>query len=440
MRIFDISNRNFFYLSILLFLLIRLFLQQKGILSKDFDNFYQIVNLNILREDFLGSIYYFHYQPPFWNTFIGSIVKILGPQYVFAKHILVYMHWLFSIGMMYIIYNLSIKLNLDKKIFIAGLSLIIFNPSLIFYENFPLYNHFSCFIFFLLFFNFYLLFETNKRKYEYTLFSLLLILTLTWPLFHPIFILFVFCLITYSKKKFSIKSLIISIIFFLISLSPSIKNKIEFDLFANGSGLGKNMSVLVFWNKDLERQCNYSNLSQVYVGNKKPKHPILLIENHVQNSLQALDKSKYCLKYSIDEIQNNFSNYLLYRFRVLLASHNRFSFEYFQPPIKFNDYFDIFKNLKKNDFLWKIKKIFINLFFMIYYLILLNYFFRIEDKKSFKKASICIFMMHLYILSVGTLINNQEQERFRYTSGIYLNFLFFYILLKYRLRSILVIK
>ena len=68
---------------------------------------------------------------------------------------------------------------------------------------------------------------------------------------------------------------------------------------------------------------------------------------------------------------------------------------------------------------------------MFYYLILLLYFFKIKDDKNFKKASFCIFLLHFYILTVGTFLNNQEQERFRYTSGIFLNFLFTYVLVKY---------
>ncbi len=71
------------------------------------------------------------------------------------------------------------------------------------------------------------------------------------------------------------------------------------------------------------------------------------------------------------------------------------------------------------------KKILINLFFSLYYLILIYYFFKIKDNQNFKKASLCIFVLHIYILIIGTFLNNQEQERFRYTSGIFLNFYFF---------------
>ena len=256
----------------------------------------------------------------------------------------------------------------------------------------------------------------------------------------------VYLLMTYLKNIFEIKSLIISLVFLLLSLTPSIKNKYEFNFFGNGSGLGQNMSGLIYWNDELRETCSYNNLFENFEKNGKYsqniKHPSLLYKNHIQNSLEALDKSGYCLKNSIYEIKNNFSKYFFYRLRVLLASHNRFSFEYFQPPLNFNKFFDFFGNLKKEDFSWAIKKIIINLFFAFYYFILIFYFFKIKDNENFKKASLCIFLLHIYILIIGTFLNNQEQERFRYTSGIFLNFLFFYVISKYNFyfREILTIK
>ena len=153
------------------------------------------------------------------------------------------------------------------------------------------------------------------------------------------------------------------------------------------------MSGLIYWNDELREACSYSSLFKKndIINNENIKHESLLFEKHVQNSLEALDKSRYCLKNSISEIKNNFINYFGYRLRVLLASHNRFSFEYFQPPKNFNKYFDFFVHIKKEKNIWMIKKILINLFFSFYYLILIFYFLKIKDDKNFKKASLCIF-------------------------------------------------
>jgi len=434
------NEKGILFFSIFLFLFIRVFFFYKGVNFNGF-GFWQIANLELLGNDLLKTIYYFHYQPPLWNLLIGSLQIITEKNEYFSKNILLFLHWCFSIGILIIIYNLKLKLKFSNKIYVLSLLFLIINPSLIFFENFALYNHFSCFIFFLIFYNFFLLSESNNIKNEYYILLLSLVLILTWPIFHPVLMIIIFCLITLIKKKIEFKSLIITIIFLTISLAPSIKNKYEFGFFGNGSGLGQNMSGLIFWNDQLRKECSYNNLSKENKSQtNNAKHQILLYENHVQNSQKALNLSKYCLKSSIQEIRNNFIVYAVYRLRVLLASHNRFSFEYFQPPKNFNNFFNIFDKLKKDNFWWTVKKLSINFFFLIYYSTLIIYFFKFKDNKHLKNASISIFILHLYILIIGTFLNNQEQERFRYTSGIFLNFLFFYIMFRYHTKFLELFK
>ena len=95
----------------------------------------------MLKEDLIKTIYYFHYQPPLWNILI-SIIKMTKVRF----SILLLIHWSFSIGILFVIYKLKIKLDFNNKIFFICLLTTIINPSLIFFENFALYN--QCFIFF----------------------------------------------------------------------------------------------------------------------------------------------------------------------------------------------------------------------------------------------------------------------------------------------------
>ena len=147
MNISYYKEKKILLFSIFLFFLIRIFLFQKGLNFNNFNFFWQIANLNLLKEDLIKTIYYFHYQPPLWNMLIGLIIKMTGQSGDLAKIFLLLIHWSFSIGVLFVIYQLKIKLNFNNKIFLTCLLTIILNPSLIFFENFALYNHFSCFIF-----------------------------------------------------------------------------------------------------------------------------------------------------------------------------------------------------------------------------------------------------------------------------------------------------
>ena len=45
-------------------------------------NMWQVLDLKLLNQHFLSSIYYLHYQPPLWNIIIGLIVKTFGTDFL----------------------------------------------------------------------------------------------------------------------------------------------------------------------------------------------------------------------------------------------------------------------------------------------------------------------------------------------------------------------
>lgn len=158
----------------------------------------------IIKERFIKNNLLFPLSTSIMEFLIGSLQIITEKNEYFSKNILLFLHWCFSIGILIIIYNLKLKLKFSNKIYVLSLLFLIINPSLIFFENFALYNHFSCFIFFLIFYNFFLLSENNNIKNEYYILLLSLVLILTWPIFHPVFMIIIFCLITLIKKKLNL--------------------------------------------------------------------------------------------------------------------------------------------------------------------------------------------------------------------------------------------
>ena len=89
MNISCIKEKKIFLFSIFLFFFIKIFFFQKGLSFNGF-GFWQIANLNLLKEDLIKTIYYFHYQPPLWNMLIGSIIKMTGQSEGLAKNILLF--------------------------------------------------------------------------------------------------------------------------------------------------------------------------------------------------------------------------------------------------------------------------------------------------------------------------------------------------------------
>ena len=196
---------------------------------------WHFIDIELLKTKMLESIYYFHYQPPIFNFFLGLIHKqnIIDPSLILR---LFFYSLTYGIGL--IIYNLT--KDLSSKSFFPFLITTIFYifPETIIYENWPIYTWTSSF---LLVLSFYLLGKYNKDACPIHLqlfFISQLVLILTRSAFHPVFFIswFFVLLIVYRQKKTEIlKSFLPSLIIFLL---VCIKNFNTFGFFGVGSGLG----------------------------------------------------------------------------------------------------------------------------------------------------------------------------------------------------------
>ena len=111
----------------------------------------QHINLNLLKEDLLGSIFYFHSQPPLWNFIICIGVKFFGANSIKISYFILFINLLSSICIIFFSIKTLELIKINKtKIFFIILILIILSPSIIFYENFLSYAHFTCLNIFLI--------------------------------------------------------------------------------------------------------------------------------------------------------------------------------------------------------------------------------------------------------------------------------------------------
>lgn len=221
-----------------IFVLSRLLLINFFGISFEYDWVFQMwhfIDVELLKEKMFESIYYFHYQPPIFNFFLGLIHKqtILDP-------ILILRCFFYSLtyGMGLIIFNLTKNLTRNSYIPFLISSIFYLFPETIIYENWPIYTWTSSF---LLIYSFSLLAKYNKNQKSWHLqlfFISQVILILTRSAFHPIYFIswFLFLLVVYKQKKMEIfKSFAPS---FLIFTLVCIKNFYLFGFFGVGSGLG----------------------------------------------------------------------------------------------------------------------------------------------------------------------------------------------------------
>lgn len=157
---------------------------------------WQVLDLDLLKNDLAKSIFYLHAQPPLWNLFIGILLKIFNGDTKNFYLFFMFYHQFLTTVVIYIIVSISHFQNINKKItFFLVFFLIIINPSIIYFEFLNYYAHTIFFLSCLFIYNFYLFLIDKKNKNLYFCFFVLSLKILIWSAYHPIILIifFYFC-------------------------------------------------------------------------------------------------------------------------------------------------------------------------------------------------------------------------------------------------------
>ena len=414
---------------------------------------WQILSVNVLESDLLGSLYNLHYQPPFWNLIYGIFVKIFGKDFNVLSNCIHGLNILISFFSIYYFYLVCLLLKLDNlKITITFLIFFILSPGYLFYETISHYTHLTTLLFAQLVY-YYLKFTGNRSvRYEIRIYAVSLVLVYTWTAFsHPLFILTIFLGIIFIKYKDNFfRSFLIFIISAIISILPSIKNKIKFDVFSNSTWTGLQIiQVLQDW--DNFDKCNFNIKDRTKEEeNFKKKYPNLNIEHPSltgrfsgYNHVAFIEIAKMCTKIGINQIKNDPLYYLSKVKFNFISTHGHYSFDHVGwEPNNWNDYFVFFSNLKENKITNQIKVRSIQFYYFIMYLfflfLILRNLYTFTKKERYLHKGLCaISFIFFWLILVIHFFAGFEQERMRHT-GHFLHIIFFVVILQnnFNLRKI----
>ena len=440
--LFLISRLIFFYLDI-----------QPN--HKIFSQMWQVIDLTLLKENLISSLYYLHYQPPLWNLIIGFFVKLFGTDYGVIANIIHIFNILISIISIIIFLNISFLFNLNKfQTYLISFLYIFLSLSYLFYENYLHYTHLTTFFFLLFIYN-YINFSKNfELKYEIYIYITATFLVFTWSAFsHPFFIVLIFLTIFYIKYNYKInRSIVIFLIFLIISASLSIKNKVELSFFGNSSWIGLQIiQVLKRW--DIKQGLCDMNFKNIKVYEEqfikkydfKNKHPALIGDKSKWNNVGMIYKTQKCLKAGIELILKDPINYLSIVKFNFISTHGHFAFDHGFKPFGWEKNFSFFDDIKKYKIANSIKVRSLQIYYFAMYLFFLLIFFkgllRLNDNNKFNiyKAISSIYFVYLWMIVLTHFFAGFEQERMRHI-GHFLHVLFFIILIKNNFSIIKIFK
>jgi hypothetical protein len=344
-----------------------------------------------------------------------------------------------------IIYSIKIleQFYIKKRFtYLIIIFFIVLNPTFVFWENYIMYAHLTCFLYFQIFYFLLKFYKNYSIKYEIFIYLSLLTLTFIHSLYHPLIIVLFF--ITFqllNKFTRNVKSYLIFFLFLCISITPLLKNKIIFGIFANGSSLGVNWFITIH-SMDLHRdKCLFvvskeDNTNYFKEFEKDPKyftHPVLNGNGPISqlNNPGMIYKSKLCFKETIKEIKNNFFLWFKKRIYYFLMSHGKFSIDYsYNSVINWKKNFSFLEIIQNNIYAKAIRQFVLISFVFSMYLFFIKKIFFSKENLINRKVFFTIFSLYSYMLFMGHFFNSWEQERFMY-AGMVLYLIYIRYLLKY---------
>ncbi len=438
-------KKKYFLLSlIILYLLVRFIVFSSEIRPDPewVNGLMQHINISLLNKEFLKSIFYFHSQPPLWNTIIGIGVKFLGVNSIYVSYYILLINIISSIFIIFFSLKTLELLKIKRTIiFFTILFFIVLAPSIIFYENFVSYAHFTCLNIFATKYYLLKLYNNYKLKYEVKIYIFSSFLLLTWSAYTNIFLLIIFFIILGKKfPKINTKSIYLFLIFFIISNFPAIKNKIYFNFFASSTWTGINASQALGYDRKEWPTCSFEKsdikkYNLIYklksLGLENVDHPLLndfdysvnkkikflnypLLNNGAFNDIGFLYKSKYCSKKIVKHINDNLSILIQEKFNRFLSVHGHLSIDYLLKPMGWRENFNFIEILNKNEAF----KILVFLFFSTIYFIYFMFFTKSILNKNRNLIDIFIMinlMFYFYLMIISFFGSSWEQERMRYT-------------------------
>jgi hypothetical protein len=370
---------------------------------------YQHLAIRQLHDDLSGALLNLHSQPPLWNFFLGVVAKACAAEAPCMIQLIWQVHVVLTVATATTLY-VSLRL-LTCSIRMAVLLALSYalTPAAFYYENFIQYAHVTAAFFAFSSLAVLLLLKTGKSRYFALFCAFLVILSLIWTLFHPIYILLVGGLLLAKAGATPLRVSILALTL-AVALLPSVKNKMVFGIFSSGSWLGLNVSQVA---PSPVEGCSFKTFAETHD----------LIGVHIGTALndpRMIPYSKDCLKRSLDVISDQPLAYVSGAVVRTATSLSLWPNEYLFPPLnwdRFPKIPDTYRELTADNLIIIPPSLsrFLTLALNLFALIALAELARRAPTQTQRAFFQVMLLSVVLFLGLAHAVNGPEQERMRYT-------------------------
>ena len=447
-------------LLLLLFIVSRILFSAQGgtFLATPLSFAKQFLDPQLLHHDLLQSLFYLHSQPPLFNLFLGIILKISPlPALSFE---LVFKTAGALIPLLF--FGILTRLGINSLVACMAAALFLLNPTLILYENLLYYTYIEA-LFVLLALFFLLQWLMCTRSYFLILFwTSLLCLGMIRSLFHPLFFLITsLTLALYlawrAQQRRLARQLLLTSLIVLIPLSLlCAKNAYLYGFFGTSSWDGMSLWIKAngFAPETLEAFYNHGMISEKAL---RAGHDTFQPISHFfdEGELDAIPchhaadcsewkttgkenfnhsgyvpLSRQLRKDSFSLIVHEpqlFAYYTLVSYSLMLWHASDSVHALFMHNLQVVEGLEEFyrflhcgflgvESKRSTHYLWWIRSLLISALFLLFYASTLYYALRRGSTVSYSTLTLCLFslLIHTYTLSISSLIEFGENNRFRF--------------------------
>lgn len=404
----------------LLFIVSRMWLDKVGIgpNAQVVLEHWQHADLGLLDQQYWKTLWFQHSQPPFWNGTIGLVVKLLGNDSAAVTGGLHLVFVLFSYIGTLLMLSIFQSMGLSRPGGLIAASVVSISPAVLFYENYIFYPHLTWFLVAIFLFG---LQKTSRNGARWPIdvcFASLCVLSWSWAIFHPAFVLVAGAGALWIGHNLSQRKLVaLLLLTTVISGLPIAKNSAQFGIPSSSSWFGINLAqTAVPFGSEQSIYCDFYLVHQtIWRENEPPQVSIfpsltdtLKSSGHANmNHIAIAERAGECLGIARDAIQKRPVDWISDRFGQMISSHQTPSFAYFFDP-------DGWDQFDPEGFIETHIPAAGNLLLTLYTLLVFWCVYRSVAGPQRRLFSVILFFI-VYFTLVSHLANGQEQQRMRYT-------------------------
>ncbi len=251
--------------------------------AEEITTLWQIIDIQLLKQDLFRSLFYMHFQPPLFNALVGLVLKISPDGY---PNLLATIYLFLGLLMTYFMYKI-IRILGASPIFSSVMTFyFMIIPPTILYENWIFYTYIDAVLLLIMSYYFYKSAFHYSPKHVALVMLIGTILVLTRSVFHIIWLIACVGFLLLSTPRVRVaKTFIVALPFVLIGASWYAKNAWLYGWFTASTAFGMSLAKMtqpVVSQATIDKLIQEGQISQVYlVPRYSPieKYPSSFLQN-----------------------------------------------------------------------------------------------------------------------------------------------------------------